>query len=71
MGTGGEMCEAGVRAKCLKVGLLDYGKKIIIKIIQVNIETTIIRTIIFEFENVWYLFSMSKKNLVTENRNTL
>ena len=30
------------------LGLLDYGKKIIISIILVNIEITIIQTIIFE-----------------------
>ena len=39
--------------------------KIIITIILVNIEITIIQTIIFEFENMLYLFSMSlpKKTL--------
>jgi hypothetical protein len=39
--------------------------KIIITIILVNIEITIIQTIIFEFENVLYLFTMSlpKKTL--------
>jgi hypothetical protein len=39
--------------------------KIIIKIILVNIEITIIQTIIFEFEDMLYLFSMSlpKKTL--------
>ena len=41
-------------------------EKIIITIILVNIEITIIQTIIFEFENMMYLFSMSlPKN--TEN----
>ena len=40
------------------VGLLDYGKKIIITIILVNIEIMIIQTIIFEFENMMYLFCM-------------
>jgi hypothetical protein len=40
-------------------------EKIIITIILVNIEITIIQTIIFEFENVLYLFTMSlpKKTL--------
>ena len=33
--------------------------KMIIAIILVNIEITIIQTIIFEFENMMYLFSMS------------
>ena len=39
--------------------------KTIITIILVNIEITIIQTIIFEFENVLYLFTMSlpKKTL--------
>ena len=43
--------------------------KILITIVLVNIEITIIQTIIFEFENMLYLFSMSlpKKNVVTEN----
>ena len=43
--------------------------KIIITIILVNIEITIIQTIIFEFDNM-YLFSMSlpkKKLNLTEN----
>jgi hypothetical protein len=45
------------------LGLLDYAK---IMIILVNIEITIIQTIIFEFENMMYLFSMSaKKHFVT------
>jgi hypothetical protein len=34
-------------------------EKIRITIILVNIEITIIQTIIFEFENMMYLFSMS------------
>jgi hypothetical protein len=34
-------------------------KTIIITIILVNIDITIIQTIIFEFENMRYLFSMS------------
>ena len=34
-------------------------EKIIITIILVNIEITIIQTIIFESENMLYLFSMS------------
>ena len=34
-------------------------EKIIITIILVNIEITIIQTIIFEFENMMYVFSMS------------
>ena len=53
----------------LVVGLLDYGE-IIVTIILVNIESTIIQTIIFEFEKMMYLilFSMSpKKRFVTEN----
>ena len=39
--------------------------KIIITIILVNIEVTTIHTIIYEFENMLYLFSMSlpKKKL--------
>jgi hypothetical protein len=41
-------------------------EKIIITIISVNFEITIIQRIIFEFENMMYLFSMSlPKN--TEN----
>ena len=36
-------------------------KKIIIMIILVSIEITIIQTIIFGFENMMYLFSMSVK----------
>ena len=40
------------------LGLIDYGK-IIMTIILVNIEITITQTIIFEFENMIYLFSMS------------
>ena len=41
--------------------------KIIITIVLVNIEITIIQTIIFEFENMLYLFSMSlPKNFVSE-----
>ena len=39
--------------------MLDYGKKIIITIILVDIEITIIQMIIFEFEYMMYLFSMS------------
>ena len=40
--------------------------KIIITIILVIIEITIIQTILFEFENMFYLFSISpKKNFVT------
>ena len=55
-----------------RLGLLDYGKKIIIigliTIILVNNEITIIQTIIFEFDNMINLFSMSlTKNTVTEN----
>ena len=43
-------------------------EKIIITIILVNIEITVIQTIIFEFENMMYLFSMSHlKYFVTEN----
>ena len=41
------------------LGLLDYGKIIIIPIILLNVEIPIIQTIIFEFENMMYLFSMS------------
>ena len=43
--------------------------KIIITIILVNIEFTIIHTIIFEFEHMLSLFSMylPKNNFVTEN----
>ena len=37
-------------------------ESIIITIILVNIEITIIQTIIFEFENTMYLFSMSLPN---------
>ena len=33
--------------------------KIIITIIKINIEIMIIQTIIFEFENLMYLFTMS------------
>ena len=36
--------------------------KIIIMIILVDIEITIIQTIIFEFENMLYLFNMSLRN---------
>ena len=44
-------------------------EKIIVTIILVNIEITIIQTIIFEFENMMHLFSISlkKKHFVTEN----
>ena len=43
-------------------------EKIIITIILVNIEITIIQTIVFEFENMMYLFSMSlPKHLATVN----
>ena len=45
--------------------------KILLTITLVNIEITIIQMIIFEFENMAYLFSMSvlsyKKHFVTEN----
>ena len=41
--------------------------KIIIQIILVNIEITIIQMIIFEFENLLYLFSMWSKNGQKEN----
>ena len=43
-------------------GLLDYGGKIIITIILVNIEIMTIQTFIFEFENM-YLLSMSPKKI--------
>jgi hypothetical protein len=44
-------------------------EKIIITIILVNLEITIIQTIIFEFKNIIYWFSMSlpKKHFVIEN----
>ena len=43
-------------------------EKIMIMIILVNSEITIIQTIIFEFENMIYLFSiLSQKHFVTEN----
>ena len=46
-----------------------FGRIIIIIIILVNIEIMIIQTIIFYFENIMYLFSMSlpQKHFVTEN----
>ena len=40
--------------------LPDYPEKIIITIILVNIEITIIQTIIFKFENVMHLFNLHK-----------
>ena len=46
------------RAHYTEVGLLDYGRNHIM-IFLVNIEITIIQTIIFEFERMMYLFSMS------------
>ena len=44
-------------------------EKIIIMIILVKIEITIIEMIIFKFENMMYLLSLSlpKKHFVTEN----
>ena len=52
------------RKKCLPVELLDYGKEIIIPIILVNIEITIIQTIIFE--KIWCIYSAFLHSL-TEN----
>ena len=50
------------------VGLVHYGKKIMITITWVNIEITIIQRIVFGFENMIGLFRMSPpKNTVTEN----
>ena len=50
---------------CLQAGAGSIMGKIIIPIILVNIEFTIIQTIIFEFEDMLCLFSMSlpKKTL--------
>ena len=51
------------------LGLLDYGKKkIIITIILLNIEIKIIEAIIFEFENIMYLSSMSPQNVFFKKR---
>ena len=52
-------CHVCFVAKYL-VGLLDYGK-IIIMIILVNIEISIIKTIIFEFENMIHLLIISQQ----------
>ena len=45
------------------------GKKIWITIIEVDLEIKIIQTVIFEFENVMHLFSVSlqKKHLANKN----
>ena len=54
-----------------KVGLLDYvnNNNPFILIILVNIEISIIQTIIFEFENMMHLFiiSLQKKHFVNQN----
>ena len=65
------VCECAWMGECQAVGLFDYGKNHNIDIL-VNIDITIIQTIIFfEFENMMYLLSisLSKKRCYWEPRN--